>query len=302
MIGTTLGHYRILDKLGAGGMGEVYRARDTRLNRDVALKCLPAGFAQDPERLTRFQREAQVLAQLSHPNIAAIYGLEEFDGQPYLVLEHVPGETLQGPLPVEEAMELATQIAAALEEAHSKGIIHRDLKPANIKITPEGKVKVLDFGLAKAFGDGAAEGDPMRSPTLSALATRMGTILGTASYMSPEQARGKVLDKRTDVWSFGCVLYEILTGQQVFGGDNVTDILAGVVGRDPDWSKLPAGTPRVVHRLLRLCLEKDPGRRLRDIGDAWIATEEPQLAGDRSLTVAASMRRPPVSRGVLLAG
>jgi serine/threonine-protein kinase len=215
MIGKTLGNYQVIEKIGAGGMGEVYRARDTRLNRDVALKVLPPAFANDPERMVRFQREAQMLALLNHPNIAAIYGLEESEGQPYLVLEHVPGATLQGPLPAAEAMELATQIAAALEEAHSKGIIHRDLKPANIKITPEGKVKVLDFGLAKAFGDDGSDGDPMRSPTLSALATRMGTILGTASYMSPEQARGKALDKRTDVWSFGCVLYELLTGSRL---------------------------------------------------------------------------------------
>ena len=288
MIGKTLGHYQVTEKLGAGGMGEVYRARDTRLNRDVALKCLPAAFASDQERLGRFQREAQLLAQLNHPNIGGIHGLEESGGLPYLVLEYVPGETLAqristARLPVEEAMELAAQIMAALEEAHGKGIVHRDLKPANVKITPDGKVKVLDFGLAKAFGDGPAEGDPTRSPTLSALATRMGTILGTPSYMSPEQARGKPLDKRTDVWAFGCVLYEMLAGQQAFGGDTVTDILAAVVGREPDWSRLPPDTPRVAGRLLRLCLEKDPSRRLRDIGDAWIGTEEP----DRSLTVAA---------------
>ncbi len=277
MTGKTLGHYQVTEKLGAGGMGEVWRARDTRLNRDVALKFLPAAFAQDPERLARFEREAQLLAQLNHANIAAIHGLEESEGQRFLVLEYVPGETLKGPLPVEEAMTVATQIMAAMEEAHGKTIVHRDLKPANIKITPDGKVKVLDFGLAKAFGDGPAEGDPTRSPTLSALATRMGTILGTAAYMSPEQARAKPLDKRTDVWSFGCVLYEMLTGRQAFGGDTVTDILAAIVGRDPDWTKLPADTPRVVQRLLRLCLEKDPSRRLRDIGDAWIGTEE-QLA------------------------
>jgi len=194
------------------------------------------------------------------------------------VLEYVPGQTLQGPLPVENAIEVASQIMAALEEAHSKGIVHRDLKPANVKITPEGKVKVLDFGLAKAFSGEAAEGDPAHSPTLSALATRLGTILGTASYMSPEQARGRPFDKRTDVWSFGCVLYELLTGRQAFSGDNVTDILAAVVGRDPDWTKLPAETPRVVVRLLRLCLEKDPARRLRDIGDAWIASDEQPAA------------------------
>ncbi len=293
MTGKTLGHYQVTEKLGSGGMGEVYRARDTRLNRDVALKFLPAAFANDRERLARFEREAQLLAQLNHQNIAAIHGFEQ-DRQeclPYLVLEYVPGETLKGPLPIEEAMQIAAQIMAALEEAHGKGIVHRDLKPANVKITPDGKVKVLDFGLAKALADeGASEVSP-HSPTLSALATRMGTILGTAAYMSPEQARGKKLDKRTDVWSFGCVLYELLTGSQSFGGETISDCIMAILGREPDWSKLPPETPRNVQRLLKLCLEKDPSRRLRDIGDAWIGTEEQPAAAPPPRPVAPSPRR-----------
>jgi len=275
MIGQMLGHYQVAEKLGAGGMGEVYRARDTRLGRDVALKFLPASLAQNPQALARFEREAQLLASLNHPNIAAIYGFENVDGVPFLVLEYVPGENLKGPMPVVEALEVAGQITAAMEEAHGKGIVHRDLKPANIKITPEGKVKVLDFGLAKALADEGPAGEASaKSPTLSVLATRAGTILGTAAYMSPEQARGKRLDKRTDVWSFGCVLYEVLTGRPAFGGESITDVLAAVVGKEPDWSLLPPETPAHVRRLLRLCLEKDAGRRLRDIGDAWIAGEE----------------------------
>jgi len=275
MIGKSLGHYQVAEKLGAGGMGEVYRARDTRLGRDVALKFLPASLAQNPQALARFEREAQLLASLNHPNIAAIYGFENLDGVPFLVLEYVPGETLKGPMPVVETLEVAEQITAAMEEAHGKGIVHRDLKPANIKITPEGKVKVLDFGLAKALADEGPAGEASaKSPTLSVLATRAGTILGTAAYMSPEQARGKRLDKRTDVWSFGCVLYEVLTGRQAFGGDSITDVLAAVVGKEPDWSLLPPETPAHVRRLLRLCLEKDANKRLRDIGDAWIAGEE----------------------------
>ena len=279
MIGKTLAHYHVTEKLGAGGMGEVWRARDTRLNRDVALKFLPAAFANDRERLARFEREAQLLAQLNHPNIAAIHGFEQIDGAPFLVLEYVPGEALKGPLPIDEALAVATQIGEALEEAHGKGIVHRDLKPANIKITPEGKVKVLDFGLAKALADESGPQASPNSPTMSALATHMGTILGTAAYLSPEQARGKRLDKRTDVWSFGCVLYEMLTGSQTFGGDTVSDCIMAILGREPDWSKLPAETPANVRRLLRLCLEKDPARRLRDIGDAWI--EAPPETGVR---------------------
>ncbi len=265
MIGQTLGHYRIESKLGQGGMGEVYRAKDTKLGRDVAIKVLPPAFAEDPERLARFEREAHVLASLNHPNIAAIYGFEQAGGVPFLVLEYVPGEILKGPMPVEDALGVCRQMAEALQEAHEKGFMHRDLKPANIKITPEGKVKVLDFGLAKALADEPAQGDGRNSPTLSILATRAGTLLGTAAYMSPEQARGRPIDKRADIWAFGCVLYEMLVGKQTFSGGSITDVLAAVVRAEPDWSALPAGAPL---RLLHRCLEKDPARRLRDIGDA----------------------------------
>jgi serine/threonine protein kinase/Tol biopolymer transport system component len=269
--GTHLGSYDVLAPIGAGGMGEVYKAHDTKLGRDVAIKVLPETFAHDPERLSRFQREAKMLASLNHPNIAAIYGLEEDASKSYLVMELVPGETLreriarEGPLPVEEALGICRQIAEALEAAHEKGIIHRDLKPANVKVTPEGKVKVLDFGLAKAFAGDTASSNPAESPTLSAAATAQGLILGTAAYMSPEQARGKAADKRADIWAFGCVLYELLTGKQTFQGETVTEILAAVLKTEPDWSRVPAKA----QRLLRRCLERDPKRRLRDIGDAW---------------------------------
>ena len=241
--GTNLGSYEIVAAIGAGGMGEVYQAHDTKLGRDVAIKVLPEAFAHDPERLSRFQREAKMLAALNHPNIATIYGLEQSNGTSYLVMELVSGETLadrvkrEGAVPVEEALTIAKQIAEALEAAHEKGIIHRDLKPANVKVTPEGKVKVLDFGLAKAFAGDAATEDPSNSPTLSRAATMQGVILGTAAYMSPEQARGKAVDKRTDIWAFGCVLYELLTGKQAFTGEDITEILAAVVipstARDP---------------------------------------------------------------------
>ena len=273
--GDKLGPYEILAPLGSGGMGEVYRARDSRLDRDVALKVLPDAFARDPERLARFEREAKALAALNHPNIAAIYGFEESGAVRFLVLELVPGETLTGPLPVDEAARLAHQITDAIEAAHERGILHRDLKPANIKVTPEGKVKVLDFGLAKALGaDETSAGDPSQSPTMSLAATRAGTVLGTAAYMSPEQARGRPLDRRTDVWAFGCVLYEMLTGRQAFHGDTVSDTLVAVLKTDPDWAALPAGTPDYIRRLLERCLEKDPTRRLRDVGDAWLLAEE----------------------------
>ncbi len=279
MLGRTLGRYQITDQLGAGGMGEVWRARDARLGRDVAIKILPPAFAQDPERLARFEREAQVLAALNHPNIAAVYGLEEADGAPCLVLEMVPGETLRGPVSPDEALLIARQIIDALEEAHEKGIVHRDLKPANIKITPEGKVKVLDFGLAKALEGDAAAHLSTQSPTLTVAAlTRGGVLLGTAAYMSPEQARGKPVDKRSDIWAFGCVLYEMLTGKQAFGGETVTDSLAAIVKNEPDWSALPESTPPQVRRLLQRCLEKDPKRRLRDIGEARILLDEPAPA------------------------
>jgi Tol biopolymer transport system component len=284
--GTRLGSYEVVAQIGAGGMGEVYQAHDTKLGRDVAIKVLPEAFAHDPDRLTRFQREAKMLASLNHPNIATIHGLEQSGGTSYLVMELVSGETLQervkrdGAVPVEEALAIAKQIAEALEAAHEKGIIHRDLKPANVKLTPEGKVKVLDFGLAKAFAGDTSTEDMGNSPTLSMAATMQGVILGTAAYMSPEQARGKACDKRTDIWAFGCVLYELLTGKQTFHGEDVTDILAAVVRAEPDWNALPAATPPKVRELLRRCLQKDKTLRLRDAGDAQIEIQD-ALAGTK---------------------
>ena len=248
--GRRLGPYEILSAIGAGGMGEVYQAHDTKLGRDVAIKVLPEAFAHDPERLARFQREAKMLAALNHPNIATIFGLEHSDGVHYLVMELVPGDTLQqrikryGPVSIEEALAIAKQIAEALEAAHEKGIVHRDLKPANVKVTSEGKVKVLDFGLAKAFEGDPSSVDIGNSPTLSQAATMQGVILGTAAYMSPEQARGRAVDKRTDIWAFGCVVYELLTGKQTFHGEDITEILASVVKSEPDWIALPAATPQ----------------------------------------------------------
>ena len=247
--GTKLGPYEIAGAIGAGGMGEVYQAHDTKLGRDVAIKVLPEAFAHDPERLSRFQREAKMLASLNHANIATIYGLEQSDGGHCLVMELIPGETLadrikrEGAMPVEEALGICKQIAEALEAAHEKGIIHRDLKPANVKVTPEGKVKVLDFGLAKAFAGDVADSNPSQSPTLSAVATMQGVFLGTAAYMSPEQARGKAVDKRADIWAFGCVLYELVVGKRVFDGESLTDALAAVVRAEPNWSALPKSTP-----------------------------------------------------------
>src|ERR1022692_2730092 len=246
---TKLGSYEITGAIGAGGMGEVYQAHDTKLGRDVAIKVLPEAFAHDPERLSRFQREAKMLAALNHPNIATIYGLEQSNGTSYLVMELVSGETLaervkrDGAVPIEETLAIAKQIAEALEAAHEKGIIHRDLKPANVKVTPEGKVKVLDFGLAKAFEGDPSSVDIGNSPTLSQAATMQGVILGTAAYMSPEQARGKAVNKATDIWAFGCVLYEMLTGKQAFHGEDITDILAAVVRAEPDWHALPDALP-----------------------------------------------------------
>jgi serine/threonine protein kinase len=273
-VGDKLGPYEILAPLGSGGMGEVYRARDTNLGRDVAVKVLLPAFARDPERLARFEREARVLASLNHPGIATLHGFEQAEGAPFLVMELVEGETLQSPLPLDEALALSRQICEALEAAHEKGVVHRDLKPANIKITPSGKVKLLDFGLAKAFTGDSAAGDPRHSPTAS-LGTQLGTILGTAAYMSPEQARGRPIDRRTDVWAFGCVLYEMLTGRQAFGGTDVADILAAVVRGEPDWAALPPSTPPHLKRLLERCLQKDPARRLRDIGDVAMELDTP---------------------------
>ena len=278
--GTRLGPYEVLAPLGAGGMGEVYRARDPRLGRDVAIKVLPSEVASDPERLARFRREAHLLASLNHPHIAAVHGLEEQDGKLVLVLELVEGEDLserlkRGAVPVEEALGIARQIAEALEEAHEHGIVHRDLKPANVKLTPEGKVKVLDFGLAKAYaGEQAANAnDASHSPTLTRAGSELGVILGTAAYMSPEQARGKPVDKRADIWAFGVVLFEMLTGKRLFQGETVSDTLAAVLKTDPDWSLLPAETPLRIRELLRHCLTRDPRGRLRDIGDARIEIE-----------------------------
>jgi serine/threonine-protein kinase len=268
--GSRLGPYEVLSAIGEGGMGEVYRARDTKLNRDVALKVLLTAFAQDSERLARFQREAQVLAALNHPNIAHIHGLEESTGSLALVMELVDGETLSGPAPLDEVVAIARQIAEALEYAHDKGIVHRDLKPANIKITPEGVVKVLDFGLAKAMeGDTSANSD--NSPTLSIAATQAGFILGTAAYMSPEQARGKPADRRSDIFSYGVVLLELITGRKTFNGEMITDVLAAVIRDQP---AIPAGLPPHLGRLLRRCLEKDPKRRLQAIGEARIILDE----------------------------
>jgi len=269
-VGTRLGPYEILAPIGAGGMGEVYRARDSKLARDVALKVLPEAFAHDADRMARFGREAQVLASLNHPNIAAIYGLEEADGARALVMELVEGPTLAEriggrAMPLEDALPIAKQIAEALEDAHEKGIIHRDLKPANVKLTADGNVKVLDFGLAKALEAPAqAAGNPSLSPTVTIEGTRDGVILGTAAYMAPEQARGAVLDKRADIWAFGVVLCEMLTGKQPFAGATVSDTLAAVLKTEPDLAQVPAQA----RKLLRRCLEKDPKRRLHDIGDA----------------------------------
>ena len=248
--GSRLRHYNVTALIGEGGMGEVYRARDTKLDRDVALKVLPDLFANDPERLGRFQREAKVLASLNHPNIGHIYGLEEAEGTKALVLELVEGPTLadrikEGPIPIDEALPIARQIAEALEAAHEAGVIHRDLKPANIKVREDGTVKVLDSGLAKAL-DTTPQVDPSQSPRLTAAATQMGVIMGTAAYMSPEQARGKPVDSRADIWAFGVVLYETLTGKRLFEGATVSDVLAGVLRADPNWSELPTATPRTI--------------------------------------------------------
>ena len=290
--GTKLAEYEILSLLGVGGMGEVYRARDTKLRREVAIKVLPEEFSGDKERLARFEREARALASLNHPNIAAIYGFEQAEGLHYLVMELVPGDTLaellmKGRLSVEEALSMARQMAEAVEAAHEKGIIHRDLKPANVKVTAEGKVIVLDFGLAKAFSvdTPTPAADSSLSPTLTRDATRAGVILGTAAYMSPEQARGRSVDKRSDVFAFGSVVYEMLTGVKVFRGEDISEILAAVIKTEPDWSLLSAGLDPRIRKLLERCFVKDPRERLRDIGDARIEIGE-VLASPVSETVA----------------
>lgn len=319
--GSRVGPYEIVSSIGAGGMGEVFRARDSRLNRDVAIKVLPAGFANDKERVARFRREAQVVASLNHAHIAAIHGLEENDGVVALVLELVEGEDLaerlvRGAIPTDEAIDIARQIAEGLEAAHEKGIVHRDLKPANIKITSDGVVKILDFGLARAFDEDPASSDASlaNSPTMARPMTGAGMILGTAAYMSPEQARGKVVDKRADIWSFGVVLHEMLTGKRLFRGETVSDTLAAVLREDVDLASLPAGTPFAVRRLLGRCLERDVRRRLRDIGEARLGLNEPtsELFSDetgvvgqvrprgRSIALLASVALVSAAAGVLI--
>ena len=304
-IGARLGPYEVLAPLGAGGMGEVYRARDTSLSRDVAIKILPAEVSAHPERLARFKREAQLLAALNHPNIAAIHGFDQADGKPFLVLELVEGEDLaerlkRGPIPVAEGLAIAKQIAEALEEAHEHGIVHRDLKPANIKLTRDGKVKVLDFGLAKAYsgdGGGASAPDISRSPTLAREGTELGVILGTAAYMSPEQARGKPVEKRADIWAFGVVLFEMLTGKRLFHGETTSDTLAAVLTRELDWSALPATLPGIVRTLLHDCLVRDPKQRLHDIGDARLVIE--RTGSGTTEPAAAAVAVPPAWRRAL---
>ena len=279
MIGKTLSHYKVIEKIGQGGMGEVYRAEDTNLSREVAIKVLPEQFTQDPQRLARFEREAKLLASLNHPNIAAIHSFEHADEVHFLVLELVPGDTLQervakGPVPVEEALEICRQIAEGVEAAHEKGVIHRDLKPANVKVTPEGKVKILDFGLAKAFEEEIPAEDISQSPTLTEDMTRAGVILGTAAYMSPEQAKGKPVDKRADIFAFGALLYELLTGKRAFEGETITETIASVLKSEPNWDGLPENTPWGIRTLLRRCLHKETNRRLQHIGDVRIELEE----------------------------
>ena len=276
MVSKTISHYKVLEKIGEGGMGEVYRATDTKLNRDVALKILPQQFASDSQRMGRFQREAEVLASLDHPNIGQIYGIEEAGQTKALVLQLIEGPTLaeriaQGPIPVEETLKIALQMAEGLEAAHEKGVIHRDLKPANIKITPEGQVKILDFGLAKALeGETPPDTNLSQSPTLTAAATQAGVILGTAGYMSPEQARGETTDKKADVWAFGCVLFEMLTNRATFGGKTVSDVLAGVLRVDPEWKSLPPNLHLRIRLLLERSLEKEAKDRYQGVGDARV--------------------------------
>ena len=303
---TKLAEYEILAPIGAGGMGEVYRARDRKLGRDVAIKVLPDLFAADPERLARFEREAKLLASLNHDNIATLYGFGESDSIRFLAMELVEGETLaerldRGPMELEEALALFRQIALALEAAHEKGVIHRDLKPANVKITEDGKIKVLDFGLGKTLAPAPSEEDLSQSPTAAYSGTMGGVIMGTAPYMSPEQARGKTVDQRTDVWAFGCVLYEALTGKKPFEGETVTDTLAAVVRAEPEWSALPQTTPSSIRRLLRRALTKERARRLPHMGSARLEIDD---AGDETSveTVAepSRQRRLPLALAVLL--
>jgi len=301
---TTLGSYRILSPLGAGGMGEVYKAHDPKLDREVAIKVLPKGMSADPERIARFQREARALATLQHPNIASVYGFEEDDNRRFLVMELVEGQDLSerlkaGPLPIDEAAALSLQFLDGLAAAHDQGIIHRDLKPANIKITPEGELKILDFGLARAYtGDPGAEEDVLNSPTITAAMTQTGVILGTAAYMSPEQARGEAVDQRADLWAFGVILFEMLTGKRFFAGDTISDTLAAVLRAELDWDLLAEDTPANVRRLLRRCLARNPKERLRSAADARLELQDDELP---EATTLVAKRSPalPVAVGLL---
>ncbi len=304
--GQMLSHYRLVEKIGEGGMGVVWKALDTSLDREVAIKFLPETFAADSERAVRFEREAKLLASLNHPSIATVHGLHESSGTNFISMELVPGDVLadrlaRGAVPVNEALETARQIAQALEAAHERGVIHRDLKPANIKVRDDGTVKVLDFGLAKVFGSEQAGTDPSMSPTVTSSGTLAGTIMGTAAYMSPEQARGRPVDRRADIWAFGCVLYELLTGQQAFGGETMSDVMARVLEREPDWDRLPPATPWRVRNLVTHCLRKDARERLHDIADARIeindALDRDDVMVDRHVSKARSPTR--VTVGVL---
>jgi Tol biopolymer transport system component/tRNA A-37 threonylcarbamoyl transferase component Bud32 len=313
LIGNTLAHYEITGVLGKGGMGEVYRARDTELGRDVAIKVLPKAFANDQDLLARFEREAKTLASLNHPNIAAVYGMHKSGDTRFLAMELVEGEDLQkmlerGAIAVDQAIDIAVQIAAGVDAAHEKGIVHRDLKPANVVRAQDGSVKVLDFGLAKSFGDSSRSYDLATSPTFTSMGTVAGVILGTASYMSPEQARGQAVDQRTDVWAFGCILYELLSGTPPFGGDTVTDVLASIVRAEPDWDALRDKVPDNIVRLLRRCLRKNPRERLRSVGDVGLTLKElaegPSEAAGGTATLATSDRGRPSMRlfaGTLIA-
>jgi len=280
LAGRQFGHYRIVSPLGVGGMGEVYRAHDTKLSRDVAIKALPYEFARDRERVARFRREARTLASVNHPHIGSIYGLEEFDGTDFLVLELVEGKRPSGPLPVVEALRISAQIADALAAAHTRGIIHRDLKPANVMVTAEGQVKVLDFGLAKAIY-GGEERQPALPATATAVESVAGHVIGTPAYMSPEQARGERVDQRTDIWSFGCLLYELLTGERAFRASTLQETIAAVLEHEPDWHRLPAKTPGRIRQLLHRCLEKDVDRRLAAMADARKTIEQAQRGWNR---------------------
>ena len=308
MIGKTLAHYEITGLLGQGGMGEVYRARDTRLDREVAVKVLPREMSGDPERIARFEREARTLATLQHPNVASIYGFESSDEARFLVMELIEGEDMserlkRGPLGIDDAVDVARQIAAGLEAAHEQGIVHRDLKPANIKLAPDGQVKILDFGLARAYlGDTSSVADPLNSPTITAAMTQVGVVLGTAAYMSPEQARGRPVDRRADIWAFGVVVFEMITGVRLFGGETISDTLAGVLKTEIEMSNLPRACPAALRRLLARCLDRNPATRLRDIGEARILLEQPLDNTEEEAGTTARGRRGPVLLASALAG